>query len=249
VSVYALPRAQAVELGDLGQLIAVNSIEKAMRNLQWIKELAGEERLAVIKAQGKTLPATWQAEETIVKADTIAGPYMYVVKRGTASTKAIATGGKTTKYEPGDIFCEDALVTAVNYQPRSIVSDGFCELYRISRVTLHELSTVDMQAAYENRESESFKARANILYDELKSQRVLGVGGFGRVSLVVHKTTGEPFALKALFKGLVIAKRQGTHHERAQAVGRLHPSFLATLVCNVPESEGALPADGSHRGR
>ena len=93
-------------------------------------------------------------------------------------------------------------------QPRSILADTFCELYRISRVTLHELSTVDMTNPLEERMSESFKQKTNIVFGDLKVHRVLGVGGFGRVSLVTHKPTGEPYALKALFKGLVIAKRQ-----------------------------------------
>lgn len=78
--------------------------------------------------------------------------------------------------------------------------------------------------------SESFKQKTNIVFDDLKVHRVLGVGGFGRVSLVTHKPTGEPYALKALFKGLVIAKRQVGHimNERKLLGACVHP-FLPRL--------------------
>jgi hypothetical protein len=67
VSVYNLPRAKALQMGDLPDLIVVNSIEKAMRNVEWFTALKSEERLSIMRRHGKTLPASWSKDEVVVQ--------------------------------------------------------------------------------------------------------------------------------------------------------------------------------------
>ena len=46
---------------------------------------------------------------------------------------------------------------------------------------------------------------------DLEVIAVLGMGGFGRVKLVTHPATDSYYALKCMYKGLVIAKRQASY--------------------------------------
>jgi DNA-directed RNA polymerase II subunit RPB1 len=48
-------------------------------------------------------------------------------------------------------------------------------------------------------------------FGDLELRRILGVGTFGRVKLVVHKKTGETYALKCMRKAQVVAMRQQAH--------------------------------------
>ena len=74
VTVYRLPRAKAAQLGDLQQLISTNSMEVALRNVGWFLALARDERLAVLKRHGRTVPAMWTKGEVVVQAGTFVKP-------------------------------------------------------------------------------------------------------------------------------------------------------------------------------
>ena len=51
-------------------------------------------------------------------------------------------------------------------------------------------------------------ARGDIKFEDLSTIAVLGSGTFGRVKLVVHKTSQETFALKTMHKSEIVAHRQ-----------------------------------------
>lgn len=65
-----------------------------------------------------------------------------------------------------------------------------------------------LQRGMMRREREVAKAqRPKILMSDLLPMKILGVGTFGRVKLVMHTPTNTPYALKCLRKGQARAQR------------------------------------------
>ena len=63
-----------------------------------------------------------------------------------ATMVATVTTVTTVTIVTGDCFCEDTLIGSSAPQPNSmIVTSRVCKLYRISRLTLHELSMIDLR--------------------------------------------------------------------------------------------------------
>ena len=68
-------------------------------------------------------------------------------------------------------------------------------------------------------------------FTDLELRRILGVGTFGRVKLVVHKPTGNTYALKCMRKAQVVATKQQSHvlNEKKILAMMEHP-FILGLV-------------------
>jgi len=68
-------------------------------------------------------------------------------------------------------------------------------------------------------------------FTDLELRRILGVGTFGRVKLVVHKPTGEAYALKCMRKAQVVATKQQSHvlNEKKILAMMEHPFILALV--------------------
>ena len=68
-------------------------------------------------------------------------------------------------------------------------------------------------------------------FGDLELRRILGVGTFGRVKLVVHKKTGETYALKCMRKAQVVAMRQQAHVLlEKEILSRMEHPFILKLV-------------------
>jgi CRP-like cAMP-binding protein len=68
-------------------------------------------------------------------------------------------------------------------------------------------------------------------FADLELRRILGVGTFGRVKLVVHKQTGVTYALKCMRKAQVVATKQQSHvlNEKKILAMMEHPFILALV--------------------
>jgi len=68
-------------------------------------------------------------------------------------------------------------------------------------------------------------------FADLETKHILGVGTFGRVKLVVHKPTGDAYALKCMLKSQIVAMRQEEHlmNEKRTLKMMSHP-FILRLV-------------------
>jgi len=68
-------------------------------------------------------------------------------------------------------------------------------------------------------------------FGDLELRRILGVGTFGRVKLVVHKPTGVTYALKCMRKAQVVATKQQSHvlNEKKILAMMEHPFILALV--------------------
>ncbi|KOO25648.1 camp-dependent protein kinase catalytic [Chrysochromulina tobinii] len=77
-------------------------------------------------------------------------------------------------------------------------------------------------------------------FGDLELRRILGVGTFGRVKLVVHKKTGETYALKCMRKAQVVAMRQQAHVLlEKEILSRMEHPFILKLV-QTYQDEGEL---------
>jgi len=77
-------------------------------------------------------------------------------------------------------------------------------------------------------------------YADLELRRILGVGTFGRVKLVLHKPTNTTYALKCMRKAQVVATKQQSHvlNEKNILAMMEHPFILALV--NTYQDAGEL---------
>ena len=229
VEVYLLKRSAARQLGDLPELIINNSRVKAMRNVEWFTSLCKEERLAIVMDVPKV---GYAKDSTIVAREEIAGQGMYVIIEGSIAS-SMGTFSKTTILTEGDYFLADSVAGKGFASPATYTVHGASSVCCvIDRAALRHLfeSRDELMA----RHSETSK----IDLAELTPIATLGVGGFGRVKMVAHASTGRHYALKCMFKGLVIAKRQTEHilNER-RLLGMCRHAFLPNLVATFQDHD------------
>jgi serine/threonine protein kinase len=62
--------------------------------------------------------------------------------------------------------------------------------------------------------------RGKVQFGELEIMRLIGLGSFGRVKLVVHSPTGKPYALKVISKRQLVAENQIEHVQTEVALTR-----------------------------
>ena len=152
---------------------------------------------------------------------------MYVIVEGT-----VAASGGPSRAETlleGDVFLADSLVDKGFSSPATYQASTSAVVVKIDRAMLRELEA----------HREEFMAAANdmrIDINELRVLATLGVGGFGRVKMVTHAPTNKNYALKCMYKGLVIAKRQTEHimNER-RLMGMCRHTFLPHLVATFQD--------------
>jgi len=233
VDVYKLHRAAASKLGDLPELIVNNSAVKAMRNVEWITSLSPAEKLVAVKNLGKF---GYTDAQTIVSKGDLTGQGMHIIVAGNVSVK----GGPPRKdgrksdmmLGVGEHFCQETL-TEKGPSPAHYMAVGQVMTVMIDRAALRELSDHFMNHPELLRVEQT---AVKIELRELQFRATLGVGGFGRVKLVYHDKTNKSYALKCMFKGLVIAKRQTEHilNER-KLMGICTHTFLPHLVATFQD--------------
>jgi len=135
--------------------------------------------------------------------------------------------------EVGGHFCSETLLEQ-QPAPAHYTAIGQVLTVVIDRAALREL------ADYFMNDPEKLKGsnEAEVRMEDLELLATLGVGGFGRVKLVKNHENGKTYALKCMFKGLVIAKRQTEHilNERRLMGICSHP-FLPHLVTTYQDRD------------
>jgi CRP-like cAMP-binding protein len=223
--VYKLHRSSASKIGDLPEIIINNSRVKAVRNQEWFTGLTRTERLAVCRR----LPRVGLARgSTIVRKDEITGQGMRVVLEGAVTALSGATATKETLTE-GDVFLAESLTERGFAAPAQYEAAESVVCCVVDRAKLFEMSEYRDELLAETEEEA-------ISLDELSLIATLGVGGFGRVKMV-SRPNGDHYALKCMYKGLVIAKRQTEHilNER-RLLGMCRHTFLPRLVATFQDA-------------
>jgi len=234
VDVYKLHRKAARALGDLPELIVNNSAVKAMRNVEWFKGISVSEKLVAVRSMGKE---GFSNGDLIVAKGSLTGQGMHVIVQGSVSV----SGGPRNEdgsssdcvLEVGGHFCSETLLEQ-QPAPAHYTAIGQVLTVVIDRAALREL------ADYFMNDPEKLKGsnEAEVRMEDLELLATLGVGGFGRVKLVKNHENGKTYALKCMFKGLVIAKRQTEHilNERRLMGICSHP-FLPHLVTTYQDRD------------
>jgi len=225
VDVYQLHRSAARELGDLPELIVNNSRVKAMRNLEWFLSLKPRERIRACHHKPTT---RFAADTLILQKEHIAGQGMYVITEGSVTASVDGNGGASETLQAGATFMSESLAGGGSVAAEATYRSRGCVCVVVDRAMLRDICEYGRER---RASSQSELEQRLIKLDDLNVVATLGVGGFGRVKLVRHIKSDSHFALKCMYKGLVIAKRQTEHilNER-NLLGMCQHSFLPTLV-------------------
>ena len=162
----------------------------------------------------------------------------FVIKSGFAKVFVTQNQGAEPKevasFSTGSFFGERALLTAEPASASVKASDDahlvcyVCDRDTFTAVLgpLQELIDKEMQKRDEVRNRPDRPK-----FVDLELRRILGVGTFGRVKLVVHKPTGQTYALKCMRKAQVVATKQQLHvlNEKKILAMMDHPFILALV--------------------
>ena len=163
------------------------------------------------------------------------GDSFYIITHGGA-TVSTRSKGELASLGPGDYFGEMALVRA---EPRSasVTAQGALKCLVLNRITFTRLlGPLQERLAQEMERRDD--VRDAIKFSDLELRQTLGIGSFGQVRLVLHKPTQVAYALKALYKGQVIAQNQVAHVMSEKEIMRKcnHP-FLLRMAASYQDAD------------
>ena len=228
------------QLGELADVVTANFKRKVMESIKinglsiWAQlGLDGRETL-IENLTEVTFPAGADIITQGQSNDTF-----YIIQIGEASVLLEQTGAMSgmapkeiAKLYPMQYFGERALLTSeaagatVRAKTKLVLFScerkTFTEVFGPLQDLLdHEIQRRDALASKMQRPD----------WNDLEIRRILGVGTFGRVKLVVHKPTKATFALKCMRKAQVVETNQLQHvqHEKTILSQMDHP-FILSLV-------------------
>lgn len=230
----ALDRETFVEvLGPLRDLLDHNFSLAVLRSVPILSNLNEGERVRLV--DGLSVHAFEDNEFIITQGEP--GEDFYIIKQGTCKvtqTKSLGRETEITRLSAGEYFGEMALLSDES-RNANVVAVGPVECFRLHRDMFTELlgplqDIMERDAIQRKRQlAEASKPKVKI--SDLREVSTLGTGTFGRVKLMQHKQTGEPYAMKVLQKAQVIAYKQQKNvmNEKNVMVEADHP-FILKLV-------------------
>jgi cGMP-dependent protein kinase len=232
-------------LGELGDVISANFKRKVLEGI----EIDGTKIFAQLSSddQDKLLA---QLTEKVVEKDGIiidqggTNETFYIIKSGEAKviqkpdSGLLRTPRELATLGTGQYFGERALVKD---EPASatIKASSQLSLYCCARPTFNAIfgSLQDLiDSEIKRRDEQALKPDAP-KYTDLQIMRILGVGTFGRVRLVMHTPTKVSYALKCMRKAQVVQTKQQLHvlHEKRILAMMEHP-FILHLVATYQDA-------------
>ena len=177
---------------------------------------------------------TYEDGETIIE-EGATGDTFYILRSGSASVSTKQRSEVATLGE-GDFFGEMALLRA---EPRSatISAIGRCKCLTLNRITftrllgpLQERLALDM----DRRDLQT----GSMKYTDLEPIKLIGVGSFSSIRLVLHRPTNTTYVLKRMFRAQIIAQNQISHvlSEAALLKRCAHP-FLPRLAATYKDAD------------
>jgi len=248
-----LPANEFIQaLGSLTDLVSSNFKQKVMEGVSiegtMLTKVLGKSKMNDLI--GALVEQTFDKGKTVIEQGSENATF-YVIKSGEAKVmQAGAPGvpaGGTRELAPldtGKFFGERGILQSEPAQA-SIVADAEKGLvcYCLDKTHFDSIVgsslKVQLDKLNKKREDEANKPDRPKFAD-LELRRLLGVGSFGRVKLVVHKTTGNTYALKCLRKAQIVATKQQSHvlNEKNILAMMDHP-FILCLV-NTYQDAGEL---------
>ena len=177
---------------------------------------------------------TYQEGEAIIE-EGATGDTFYILKNGSASVATKQRGDVATLGD-GDFFGEMALLRA---EPRTatITALTSCKCLILNRITFTRLlGPLQERLALEMDRREL--QMGTLKFADLEVIKLIGVGSFSHVRLVLHRPSNTTYALKCMYRGSLIALNQQAHVLSEAAILKrcAHP-FLPRLAATYKDSE------------
>uniref|UniRef100_A0A7S0J4A9 cGMP-dependent protein kinase n=1 Tax=Calcidiscus leptoporus TaxID=127549 RepID=A0A7S0J4A9_9EUKA len=231
-------------LGDLSDVVSKNLKLKVMEGFElsgtriW-PQLSIEEREKLLDSLTEK---AYDAKAKIIEQGQPNNTF-YIVKSGEIKVMNMPESGifrtprELATLHTGQFFGERALLTD---EPANstILAETAVVLYALDReaftAIFGPLQTL-IDAEIQRRDLQAQKPGAPA-WEDLELRRILGVGTFGRVKLVVHKPTVQTYALKCMRKAQVVQMKQQQHvmHEKKILAMMDHP-FILQLVATYQD--------------
>ena len=177
---------------------------------------------------------SYEDGETVVEEGAM-GDTFYIIKLGSAavSTKQRSDVATLSK---GDFFGEMALLRA---EPRaaSISAQGALTCLTLNRITFTRmLGPLQERLALEMDRRDL--QMGTIKFTDIESIKLIGIGSFACVRLVLHRPTNTTYALKTMHRGNTIALNQVAHVlSEAQILKRCTHPFLPRLAATFKDAD------------
>jgi len=205
----------------------------------------------------KLTEVTFEKDEKLITQGQVNQTF-FVIASGKAAVMQEGAPGAMEKSETrqlatlaaGDIVGEKAIIDAKRSGNDTVAVasiqalDGKLTCYKLEKddfiEILYDHISAEMDSLMDRRAAEAAKKVAP-KWEDLDVRRILGVGTFGRVKLVVHKPAGSdsktgagqtPYALKCMRKAQVVATKQQSHvlNEKNILAMMEHPFILALVA-------------------
>ena len=218
---------------------------KFLMDVPFFKEFQGDPALKsyVQKVAEVMVPAEFKDGETIIRQGD-EGNTFYIVTHGECVVHEDGVE-KDHTLTAGTWFGEKALVGESSVRTATITAKGAVKCVAMDRESFTELMGPfevfrDTHSTEQKELGNSNEEVKHLDLDDYETRRVLGVGGFGLVTLVARKSDGALFANKKMQKSLVV-------QEQMQKFVRQEKLFLAELSGHpyVPILEGSTRDDDS----
>ena len=245
------PRAANItaEIPSVALCLSRDTFEKTLGPLQGLIDHAMKKRVLMgvpIFANSQFQPfemdkltdliteVTFDKGEAVAREGQPAKKNLYIVREGKIT---VANGnGTISNMAPGDYFGEKFIQSneaAVSQQTVTAEEKTTCGVLSKSSI---ESVIGDINRLGKPMPPQAPKKDKTIEFADLVKFRILGVGTFGKVWLVTHKKTGQPYALKMLNKREIIGHHQveGVVREKNIMTSISHP-FVVNLLCTFQD--------------
>jgi len=230
------------QLGSLSEIVAYNFKRKVMEGViiegtKIFEQLGHDEQEELLH---KMMEKDFKEGDNIITQGQENDTF-YVIKSGTAKVMQAGAPGQSemggtrvlAELSAGNFFGERALLMG-DKASVSVTASGPLRAYTLDRETFMKIFGGPLEQlladVVKKRDEEASKPDKP-KFTELELRRILGVGTFGRVKLIVHKPTGNTYALKCMRKAQVVATKQQSHVLNECKILQMmkHPFILALV--------------------
>jgi len=230
------------QLGDLADIVAENFKHKVLEGMM----IDGTPIFTKLPSEDQTkfmdsLTEKNFEEGTVIITQGNDNNTFYIIKSGTVTVAQ--SDMEIAQLNAGQFFGERALLkdepANASIQAKGLVTCYVCTREAFTAVVGPLQALIDAEVTRRDRAAETAKV-PQPKWADLELRRILGVGTFGRVKLVLHKQTNTSYALKCMRKQQVVATKQQSHvlNEKRILAAMDHP-FILRLVATY-QDEGEL---------
>lgn len=162
----------------------------------------------LISKESKGAPAASRMRRNSLDAE---AAYLSIVLSGTV--RICKDSEELGKLSIGEHFGGKNIVDPSAPRETRVTAEGPVQLLQLNAAALSGLGgLIDLVRHSLSRELASrrwiLENRGKVQLDQLEQNRLIGIGSFGRVRMVVHAPTGRPYALKIISKRRLVASNQ-----------------------------------------